>query len=184
MAGLTPKQAQFVREYLIDLNATQAAIRAGYSAKTAYSIAEQNLRKLEVKAAIDKAMETRAERTQITADRVLEELALVGFFRLGECLRITPDGEPYLDLSGATPEQLAAIAETQTEDVIEGRGEDSRTIRKVKVKFHDKLSALEKIGKHLGMFKDRVEHSGPGGEPVTVNVNLTDFLNVTQPEKG
>lgn len=72
--GLTPRQAAFVREYLVDLNATQAAIRAGYSEKTASQIAEQNLRKLEIKSAIEAAQAKRAERVQVTADDVIRIL--------------------------------------------------------------------------------------------------------------
>ena len=76
---LTPKQRAFVREYLIDLNATQAAIRAGYSEKAARSVAAENLTKPNIASAIDAAMKLRAERTDITADRVLKELAKIGF---------------------------------------------------------------------------------------------------------
>jgi hypothetical protein len=78
MAGLTPKQAQFVREYLIDLNATQAAIRAGYSQATAYAIGHENLSKPELVAAIAEAQEARSKRTNITADDVLKELWAIG----------------------------------------------------------------------------------------------------------
>lgn len=74
---LTPKQAAFVEEYLVDLNATQAAIRAGYSAKTAGQIGEQNLKKLEIKTAIQERMESRSKRVQRTADDVLRDLQLV-----------------------------------------------------------------------------------------------------------
>lgn len=77
-AKITPKQQRFVEEYLVDLNATQAAIRAGYSRKTARQIGEQNLSKLDIQSAITKAREKRSERTQITVDRVLEEIARIG----------------------------------------------------------------------------------------------------------
>ena len=77
MAGpmkLTPKQARFVQEYLIDLNAAQAAIRAGYSAKTARVIGHENLIKPDIAAAIEKAMAERAERTELTADWVVDPM--------------------------------------------------------------------------------------------------------------
>ena len=80
--ALTKKQQLFVEEYLKDLNATQAAIRAGYSAKTAYAIAEKLLRKAEIKQAIQEAMKARSDRTEITQDRVLQELARLAFFAL------------------------------------------------------------------------------------------------------
>ena len=76
---MTPKQRAFVGEYMVDLNATAAAKRAGYSLKTAAQIGEQNLRKVEIKAAIKVATDARSERTGITADNVLRELAKIGF---------------------------------------------------------------------------------------------------------
>ena len=82
MAKLTDKQRRFVEEYLIDLNATQAAIRAGYSVKTAKEIAAQNLTKLNISNEISKAMAERSRRTGVTADRVIEELAKIGFVNI------------------------------------------------------------------------------------------------------
>lgn len=76
---LTAKQRAFVRDYLIDLNATQAALRAGYSEKTAYASGAENLKKPQIATAIEAAMKNRADRTEITADRVLRELAKIGF---------------------------------------------------------------------------------------------------------
>ncbi len=75
--SLTPKQQLFVAEYLVDLNATQAAVRAGYSAKTAYSVGHENLKKPEVAAAIQEAMEVRSQRTEIAQGWILEQLKLV-----------------------------------------------------------------------------------------------------------
>ncbi len=80
---LTPKQARFVEEYGVDLNATQAAIRAGYSPRTAKVIASQNLTKLNIQAAIAEAQAARAKRTKVTGDAVVTELALIGFAELG-----------------------------------------------------------------------------------------------------
>ncbi|WP_082017872.1 terminase small subunit [Leisingera sp. ANG-Vp] len=77
--ALTAKQERFVAEYLIDLNATQAAIRAGYSAKTAHSVGHENLRKPEIAKAIQEAQAKRSEKTGITQERVLQELARIGF---------------------------------------------------------------------------------------------------------
>lgn len=77
--ALTEKQALFVQEYLVDLNATQAAIRAGYSENTAYSIGNENLKKPEIAEKIRELMAEREERTNITQDKVLDELAEVGF---------------------------------------------------------------------------------------------------------
>ncbi len=81
---LTPKQARFVEEYGVDLNATQAAIRAGYSKSSAKVIASQNLTKLNIQAAIAEAQAARAKRTKVTGDAVVTELALIGFATLGD----------------------------------------------------------------------------------------------------
>ena len=78
--ALTAKQAAFVKEYLVDLNATQAAIRAGYSERSAYSIGQENLCKPEIQAAIQEEVKKRSERTEITADMVLREFAKLAFF--------------------------------------------------------------------------------------------------------
>jgi phage terminase small subunit len=157
--ALTPKQETFVREYLVDLNATQAAIRAGYSSRTAYSIGEENLKKPEIAAAVDAGMKDRAERIEITADKVLRELALIGFANMADYMSTGPDGDPFLDFSGLTRDQAAALAEVTVEDFKDGRGEDARDVRRIKFKLADKKGALVDIGRHLGMFKDKVEHS-------------------------
>lgn len=157
--ALTPKQRRFVDEYLIDLNATQAAIRAKYSAKTAASIGEENLRKPEIAEAIHQRMRDRERRTEITQDKVLQELAKIGFsdirkvVRWGETMVRMVDAEegegedlvPYhglalIDSSEVDDDTAAAIAEVS-------QGRDG-----LKVKFHDKKGALVEIARHLGMF--------------------------------
>ena len=157
---MTPKQQRFVEEYLIDLNATQAAIRAGYSAKTAHAIGDENLRKPEIKSAIVQAQKDRSKRTEITQDRVLQEIAKLAFSRYSNYIRIDGDGHPVIDLSGCTPDDLDALVETSTETVWEKSGEDLRPIRKVKIKVADKGKYLELLGKHLGIVTEKVEHSG------------------------
>jgi phage terminase small subunit len=173
--ALTAKQAKFVREYLIDLNATQAAIRSGYSEKTAKVIGSENLTKPDISAAISDAQAKMAEKTGITAERVLSELALLGFCNMQDYMRAGSDGDPYLDFSQLTREQAAALAEVTVEDFKEGRGKDARDIRRVKFKLADKRAALVDIGKHIGMFRDRVEHTGPDGGPI----QTTSKLNIS-----
>jgi phage terminase small subunit len=177
--ALTAKQRRFVEEYLVDLNATQAAIRAGYSSKTAASIGEENLRKPDIAKAVQEAQEARSKRTKITQDMVLAELAKIGFsdirkvMRWGETIvRIDTDDDgqeverPYhgialIDSSEIDDSTAAAIAE-----VSEGR-------EGLKIKMHDKKGALVDIGRHLGMFKDKVELSGKDGGPI--RFSATDF---------
>lgn len=181
---LTAKQQRFVEEYLVDLNAAQAAIRAGYSEKTARSIAAENLTKPDIQEAIREGKKARSERTEITADRVLQELAKIGFADIRKAVRWgntelrVVDGDedseptPYhglavIDSSEIDDDTAAAIAE-----VSEGRDG-------IKIKMHDKKGALVDIGRHLGMFKDKLEHSGPDGGPIQARMAI-EF--VTAPE--
>ena len=141
---LNPKQQRFVEEYLIDLNATQAAIRAGYSPKTATAIASENLAKPNISAAIACAMAERSKRTGITQDRVLEELAKVAFIKLTDIVDDT--GKIKAD---ATDEDRACIESNKYKrtDTDTGYSEERE------VKASPKLKALELIGRHLGMFE-------------------------------
>lgn len=163
---LTPRQLRFVGEYLVDLNATQAAIRAGYSRKTAQEQSSRLLSNVMVAAAVAAAQAKRSERTEITQDRVLTELAKLGFANMADYMVATAGGGPYLDFSALTQDQAAALQEVTVEDYVEGRGENARGVKRVKFKLADKRAALVDIGRHLGMFKDRLELSG--------DVNQTD----------
>ncbi len=171
---LTPKQARFVEEYLIDLNATQAAIRAGYSAKTAPEQASRLLSNVKVSTAVQAAMQARSTRTEITQDMVLRELAKIGFSDIRKVvrwgtteLRTTEDKdgqavtEPYHGLRLVAADEIDDDTAAAIAEVSEGRDG-------LKVKFHDKKGALVDIGRHIGMFKDRVEHTGKDGGPVEV----------------
>ncbi len=142
---MTKKQKRFVEEYLIDLNATQAAIRAGYSTDTAGSIGAENLKKPEIKNRIDKAMAERSKRTGINQDRVLQELARIGFAKITDV--VDPDTAKIK--TDASEDDLACIQS------IKIKPNEFGTEREVKL--YDKKSALVDLGKHLGMFKDRLE---------------------------
>ena len=149
MANLTPKQQRFVEEYLIDLNATQAAIRAGYSEKTAKSIGQENLTKPDIQKAIEEAQNKRAERTEITQDYVLSNIQKV----IERCMQQEAvqarDGSPLL-VQG--PEgDLACLFE---------------------FKETGALGGLELLGKHLGMFKDKIEHSGDPNNPINMSLKV------------
>jgi phage terminase small subunit len=161
MAKLSPKQEQFCREYLIDLNATQAALRAGYSAKTAYSQGQRLLKDVEVQACVQKLKDARAERTDITADKVLKELALIGFSNMADYAKWGGEGACFYDSDELTKEQSAAVAEVSSKKTTyRGKDDDEKETVEIKLKLHDKKGALVDIGRHLGMFKDKVEHSG------------------------
>ena len=141
---LTAKQERFVAEYLVDLNATQAAIRAGYSAKTAAEIGAENLRKPQIAAAVQKAQQARSVRTGITQDRVLNEIAIIAFQDARKMMTWGPRGVTFLD-SDELPDDVARCVVEASQTVTPAGG----TIR---VKMADKLSALKLVGEHLGMF--------------------------------
>jgi phage terminase small subunit len=184
---LNAKQQKFVNEYLVDLNATQAAIRAGYSKKTAGKIGSENLSKPEIARALEKAHEKAAERAGITTDRVLAELAKLGFSNMTDYVQIGRDGQPFTDFSQLTRSQAAAISEVTVEEFKDGKGETARDVRRVKFKLADKRSALVDIGKHLGMFKETVELTGKDGGPINITDSdrakaLAVFLAKTMPK--
>jgi phage terminase small subunit len=170
---LTAKQERFVGEYLLDLNATQAAIRAGYSEKTAAAVGHENLRKPKIAARIEEARAKRAETTEVTANRVLKELSRIGMSDVRKLF--TDDGQlrAIHELDDDTAAALASV-EVITKR-LPGNGEEPPEVEYVhKMKFWDKNSALDKIGKHLGMFIERHEHTGAGGGPIqTVTTAMT-----------
>lgn len=165
-AKLTPKQEAFVAQYLLDLNATQAAIRAGYSQKTAQQQGSRLLLNVLVQEAIAKGREKTAAKLEITKERIVEELAKIGFSNMLDYMRAGTDGDPYLDFSNLTREQAAALAEVTVEDFKDGRGEDARDVRRIKFKLHDKKGALVDMAKMLGFMIEKHEHSGPDGGPI------------------
>jgi phage terminase small subunit len=161
MDGATPlkdaRRERFCQEYLVDLIGAAAAKRAGYSPKTAASQAARLLTDANVAARIAFLKAERAERTGITIDTVVLELAKVGLASLRQMIRIDRDGQPQIDLSATPADALDALSEVSTETVIEtqGSGEDrvDHPIRKTRIKMHDKLRALHLLGEHVGAFK-------------------------------
>ena len=150
MAKLTPKQARFCEEYLVDLNATQAAIRAGYSAKTAGSQGERLLKKVEVQIALAEAQQARSKRTEITADNVLAEIAKVAF---ADVRKIFDSDGSLIRISDLDDTAAACIAGCDLVTVSKGEGEIEHV---AKIKLADKLKALELAGRHLGLFNDKL----------------------------
>lgn len=153
--ALTPKQQRFCDEYLVDLNACAAAIRAGYSRKTARFIGAENLTKPNIAAAIAQRQLELQERTQATQERVITELARIAFGDQRRLMQWGAKGVSLRDSATISDADAATVAE-----VAETRTKDGGSLR---IKTHDKVLALKLLGEHLGMFKRRVEHSGPSG---------------------
>lgn len=151
MAGLSDKQRRFVEEYLVDLNATQAAIRAGYSEKTAGQAAFNLFKKVEIQNAISEAQNARSKRTQITQDRVLQEFAKIGFSDIRSLF--TEDGN-LRPLSALDADAAAALSSVEVVTKNLGDGEVEYVH---KIKLWDKVGSLTQIGRHLGMFVDKTE---------------------------
>jgi len=158
---LNPKQKQFAREYLIDLNATQAAVRAGYSVKTAKQQGQRLLTNVDLQPYLQELMNARAERTEITADKVLKELGLIGFSNMADYAKWAGEGAYFYDSDDLTREQAAAVAEVSSKKTTrKTQNDDDVETLEIKLKLHDKKGALVDIGRHLGMFTDKIEHSG------------------------
>jgi phage terminase small subunit len=142
MVALTDKQRRFVDEYIISLNATQAAIKAGYSPKTAEQMGYKLVQNSSVSEALQKKRLKLEKKTEITQERILQELANVALANATDYVTITDGGVQIVNTADIPPDKLAAIAgikQTQTG---------------IEIKTRDKLKALELLGKHLGMFND------------------------------
>lgn len=158
---LTAKQQRFIDEYLVDFNATQAALRAGYSKKTAAFIGAQNLKKLQIQAEIARRQRDLQKRTEVSQDRVVKELMRVAFADMADYAQVQPytvvneDGievvkqlVTFTKTSALTDDQRAAVASIK-------QGANG-----IEVKLWDKLKALELLGRHIGMFADKLEVKG------------------------
>ena len=157
---LTPKQRAFVAEYLMDLNATQAAMRAGYSRKTANEQGARLLANVSVAAAVAEWQAERAKRTEISQDRVLEELSHIAFGDLRDAVIWGPGGVALLDSAQLTDEQAAAISEVGETVTKEGGS--------VRIKRHDKVKALELLMRHMGMLNDKLDVDAKGNLTIKV----------------
>lgn len=149
------RQEQFCQEYLVDLNATQAYLRTGYTPKNVSQCASMLLSRPHVRARVDELLAQRAARTGVNQDRVIRELARIAFLDPTELADINKG----TILDDTTEDDRAAIASVKVKS-----GED---YTEREIRFADKLKALELLGKHLGMFTDKVDITGP--LPVIVN---------------
>lgn len=161
---LTAKQERFVAEYLVDLNATQAATRAGYSARTANEQGARLLANVSVRSALTAAMKAREQRTHITQDRVLQELARIAFFDIRKLYRDdgTLKNPSELDDEAAAVLAGVDVVEQQTVSMEDGELTRTPTFTK-KAKVFDKGTALTLAMRHLGMLQDKTELTGKDG---------------------
>ncbi len=170
MAKLSEKQKRFVQEYLVDLNATAAAKRAGYKDP---NIGRQLITKNNVSAEIQKAMEKRSTRTEITQDRVLQELAAIGFAKGTDYAQVVSGLVLVNDTDQLTEQQKAAIVSIK------------QTKEGVEVKLASKERALELLAKHLGLLAERPGYEGEvEDDPLTKSIKEAAAGGIFQETAG
>ena len=157
MSHLTPKQQKFFKEYLVDMNGTQAAIRAGYSKKTAKSIASALLKRSEVQEAISARRKEMEAETGITAERVLQGYARIAFF---DVRKLVDDRGRMLPLHRLDADAAMVLA---------GFDQKAKTVRLV-----DRKGALDGLARHLGLFNDKIEHTGKDGAPLLPEMSMAE----------
>src|SRR5574338_1663633 len=176
--ALTLKQRRFVDEYLVDLNATQAAIRAEYSERNADKIGPELLGKTRVAEAIQERMAARAKRTEITQDMVLRELAKIGFSDIRRAIKWDTLGARIDEEDGeASISNSVELLDSDDldDDTAAAIQEISQTAQGIRLKLYDKKGALVDIGRHLGMFDDKLTLRGDKNAPVVVEHAVTDY---------
>lgn len=163
---LSPKQALFVKEYLVDLNAAAAARRAGYKPKWVATNTDKLLTNTNVQSAIRAAMDKRAERTEITQDRVLKEYARLAFL---DPRSFADESGNLLPLHKLSAEAAAAVSGFDAKRSV---GEDGETCEILKYKFVDKRASLADVAKHLGMFEK--DNAQKGNREIFVTLEPCD----------
>lgn len=173
MADLTDKQRRFCEEYVIDWNATRAAIAAGYSEKTAYSIGQENLKKPEIESHIQEIQKNLERLAGLSALRNLLELKKLAFSNIAD---FKEDWDTAKDFDELTEDEKAAISEVYTETMSLSSEEDSGVLKKVKIKLHDKLKAIDMINKMLGYnAPEKIDNRLEGMVQHRVSLTKTDL---------
>ena len=175
---LTPKQMRFVDEWLIDFNGKQAAIRAGYSAKTAEATAARLLRNVKVQAEISRRQKDLQRRTEVTQERVVMELARVAFADATDFVkvetRIINRGEVKVPIELAVHKETAELSADQRAAIASIK----QGANGVEIKLHDKIKALELLGRHIGMFNDKLDIKATISENPFAGLSTEELRNV------
>jgi phage terminase small subunit len=157
MAELNEQQARFCGEFLVDLNAAAAARRSGYSLAAAKEVGYRLLTLPHVRAEVDRLKAERAASLALKAEDVVRELVKLSHANMLNYVRVQPDGSAAVDLSAMGEDEAAALQEVTVEEFTDGRGDEARPCRRIKIKLADKTRALELLGKHLALFTERHE---------------------------
>lgn len=171
MPKITPKQRCFVQEYLKDLNGTQAAIRAGYSEQSAKQRAAELLSKPHIQAAVSEAQAARSKRTEVDQDYVLARLVEIDQMDVLDIMHDDMSLKPVSEWPRVWRQYLSGF---DLAEMFAGQGDERALVGVLKkIKWPDKVKNLELLGRHLGMFKDRVEHSGS----LTIDRSVSDMTD-------
>jgi len=173
---LTEKQKRFCLEYLIDFNATQAAVRAGYSKKTSKQIGSENLSKPVLQEFLAKKVTRVNEKLELTVERILEEQMRLAFVDTSKLF----DEDGNLIPINELPEDITrAISSVNIEQIslTDDKGGETVT-RKFRYKLWDKKDALAKLMQYMGMLVTKNEHSGPNGEPIRTETKTEATINL------
>ena len=184
-AKLTPKQEAFAQAYIETSNASEAYRRAypgsdKWKPEALHVKASVMLSNGKVQVRLETLRAEIAKRHDITIDKIVRELALIGFSNMLDYISVQ-EGDAFVDLSKLTREQAAAIGEITSETYLEGKGEDARTVKRTKFKLSDKRGALVDLGKHLGMFPQQVNVTGNhlhhhSAEPISASAEWLEEL--------
>lgn len=155
--AMTPKQQRFVAEYLIDLNATAAAQRAGYRDP---NIGRQLITKNNVSAAIAAKQAAIASKLEIKSESVLSEIANLAYSDIGAILDFTGEQPKLKPANQITPEARRCIQSVKVKRTVEGKGDDAEVVEVVEFRLWDKGGRLQDLAKHLGLLVERHEHTG------------------------
>jgi phage terminase small subunit len=166
-----PREERFVTLYVENPNGTQAAIAAGYSPRSAHTIAHRLLKRGKIKDAIARRNAELMVELDFTPQRIVREIAKVAGVNMADFVSIDDEGNPHVDLSGVKRRQLAAVGSVEG-PIVDAEG---RLVKAPKIRTHDKLRALDMLARMAKLYPaERLEHTGTDGGPLTaVTLNAT-----------
>ena len=183
---LTPKQESFVRYYIETSNASEAYRRAynaaGMKDTSVYVNASKLLANAKIAQRVRATQDELSRRHNVTVDKIVRELALIGFSNMLDYIGVLEDGTAFVNLASLTRDKAAAIGEVTSEVYMEGSGDAARPVKRTKFKLADKRAALVDLGKHLGMFIERHEHGKPGDFDNMTDAELHEYIAIESKE--
>lgn len=174
--SLTDREQFFVAEYLIDFNGTKAAIRAGYSPNSAAVTASKLLAKPNIKAEMERQYAKIYDSLSVRARRVIEELVRISFSDVRELFDSNGQLRPIADLPDSIAPAISSV------EVVKRYSDKETSEYVTKIRLWDKTRALQMLGKHLGILRDIVEHTGKDGGPIKVQETVTIDPDSLSPE--